>query len=302
MGFVFIILGTLMWSVDTLIRYPLLASLKPDTMVFLEHTLLAIIFVPLLLRSKSFFSKLDKKALTSFMVIGVFGSAVSTLAFTQAFALINPSLVILLQKLQPIVVILLSAVILKEKFTQRFFLLSAVALIGVFLISYPDISPLWQSDLSALLQMNSAALFGYLLTLLAVLGWGSSTVFGKKLSTQGFNENEIMAGRFSLGFSFLFLFCLTQTSLPTADLTYDIYLKIAAMVLLSGLLGMSLYYRGLSRLPAHISAIAELFFPLSAVIINWIFLGKSLQPIQITGAVILTAASITIQLSRGSKT
>ena len=34
MGFLFVILGTLMWSLDTLIRYPLLATLRPDTMVF----------------------------------------------------------------------------------------------------------------------------------------------------------------------------------------------------------------------------------------------------------------------------
>ncbi|AGH96053.1 DMT family transporter [Pseudobdellovibrio exovorus] len=298
MGFIFIILGTLMWSFDTLIRYPLLASLRPDTMVFLEHALLTIIFVPLLFKTKSFFRQMNVRHLTSFLVIGVMGSAVSTLAFTQAFALINPSLVILLQKLQPIVVILLSVFILKEKFSRRFFALSALALIGVFLISYPDISPLWMTTNSPIFQTGSHALLGYGLTLLAVIGWGASTVFGKKLSTEGFNENEIMAGRFSLGFLFLLVFCLSQSSLPTTEISYDVYLKVAAMVLLSGLLGMSLYYRGLSRLPAHISAIAEMFFPLSAVMINWIFLGKALLPIQIAGAIVLTASSIGIQLSR----
>jgi drug/metabolite transporter (DMT)-like permease len=61
---------------------------------------------------------------------------------------------------------------------------------------------------------------------------------------------------------------------------------------------MYLYYKGLKKITAHMGSIAELFFPFSAVTINWIFLGKALQPIQITGALILIVASILLQRSR----
>ncbi|MEQ1723205.1 MAG: DMT family transporter, partial [Pseudobdellovibrio sp.] len=199
---------------------------------------------------------------------------------------INPSLVILLQKLQPIVVIFLSAFILKENIKKSFYLYFVLALSGVLLISYPDLKGL---------DVSNAAGFGYFLTLLAVVGWGASTVFGKKLSLMKFNENEILLGRFGLGFLFLLVFCLSNNTMPSSELNFDVYLKILGMVLISGLLGMLLYYKGLKRVPAHIGSIAELFFPLSAVVINWIFLGKTLEPVQIAGACILTAVSVAIQ-------
>ncbi len=70
------------------------------------------------------------------------------------------------------------------------------------------------------------------------------------------------------------------------------------MVFLSGLLGMYFYYRGLRQLPAHTTAIAELFFPLSAVAVNWVLLGQALKPMQIAGGLILMGASALIQRAR----
>lgn len=291
-----------MWSIDTLIRYPLLGSVQASTLVLLEHVVLVVIFGILLLIGKinfqQFYNKLNRSSAAGFIVIGVIGSAISTLAFTKAFYLINPSLVILLQKLQPLVVISLSSLVLKEHIKKSFYLFAAVALLGGVMISYPDLAPLFSTDLSGTEQ---AATLGYALTLLAVIRWGSSTVFGKKLSSSGFNENEILTGRFSTGFVFLLLFCINTNALPDSTITSEVYLKVLAMVLISKLLGMYLYYHGLKLVSAHVGAIAELFFPLSAVVINWIFLGKALQPMQIAGALVLTAASIAIQYQNHQK-
>lgn len=291
-----------MWSIDTLIRYPLLGSVQASTLVLLEHIVLVAIFGSLMLIGKvnfrQFFNKLNSSSIKAFVVIGVLGSAISTLAFTKAFYLINPSLVILLQKLQPIVVIALSAFFLKEHIKKSFYLFAVLALAGGLLISYPDLAPLLSTDLS---NSDQAASLGYTLALLAVIGWGASTVFGKKLSSSGFNENEILTGRFGLGFLFLIIYCINTNALPSAAINTDVYLKVMAMVLISGLLGMYLYYNGLKRVSAHVGAIAELFFPLSAVVINWIFLGKALLPVQIAGALVLTAASIAIQYQNQKK-
>lgn len=298
MPFLYIALGTFMWSLDTLIRYPLLGSVRPDTMVFIEHSFLVLYFLPLLFINKFDFRKLNKSAILGFSVIGMLGSAASTLAFTKAFSLINPSLVILLQKLQPIVVISLSAVLLKEKISKNFLVFGALAFVGAFLISYPDMAPLLNSSLSDLLNLQQGIVLGYALTLFAVIGWGASTVFGKKLSSSGFSEYDIMSGRFIFGFIFLLIFCAQAGTMPTTQITIEQYLKILLMVFISGLLGMYLYYKGLKQITAHMGSIAELFFPFSAVTINWIFLGKTLQPIQIVGALVLIAASILLQRSR----
>jgi drug/metabolite transporter (DMT)-like permease len=63
---------------------------------------------------------------------------------------------------------------------------------------------------------------------------------------------------------------------------------------------MYLYYKGLKKLSAHNASIAELFFPLSAVVVNWVFLGQALKPMQILGAIILIGASYFMQTTKSS--
>jgi drug/metabolite transporter (DMT)-like permease len=70
------------------------------------------------------------------------------------------------------------------------------------------------------------------------------------------------------------------------------------MVLFSGALAMWLYYQGLKRLSAKTTAIAEMFFPFFAVIVNWVFLGKQLTEWQLIGGAILIMGSLVIQLKK----
>ena len=164
-----------------------------------------------------------------------------------------------------------------------------VAMVGGAMVSYPDLAPLVSER-----DAGKGVMLGYLLTLVAVAGWASATVFGKRLSTQGFSESQIMSGRFFFGFSALLVYCFANQTLPSSTIGFESFFKIVAMVLLSGFIGMFFYYRGLKQLSAHSASIAEMFFPASAVTINWIFLGKSLQPVQLAGAVILIGAAVGI--------
>jgi drug/metabolite transporter (DMT)-like permease len=76
------------------------------------------------------------------------------------------------------------------------------------------------------------------------------------------------------------------------------YLKILIMVIISGALAMWLYYQGLNRISAKTTAIAEMFFPFFAIIVNWIFLGKQLNDWQLLGGAILIIGSLIIQLKK----
>lgn len=290
-GFLFIVAACLLWAVDTLIRYPLLFSgPSAQRIVFTEHLLLVLFLVPFAWKSRAVFWRAQVSHLFWFLIIGGVGSAYATLAFTQAFSLINPSLVILLQKLQPIVAISLAHYLLGERIRLSFLFWALLALFGAFLVSSPDILP----GLSNVTLISQNALVGYGLTLFAVVAWGSSTVFGKKLSTAGYDETQIMFGRFFTGF----LALIPMFFVIGIELDFDLVInsKILAMVAISGLAGMWLYYMGLKRVSARVSALAEMFFPLCAVAINWIFLGKALEPIQIMGAALLIISSTMIQL------
>lgn len=292
-----IILATFLWALDTLIRYPLIhQGFSAQSMVFIEHLVLFALFFPRLYKSRFRFWHEQVSTLFYFLIIGGLGSAIATVSFTKAFSLVNPSLVILLQKLQPIVAITLARIFLEEKIKRGFLPWAVVALVGSLLISYNDIFPHLSSlDFSAPL-LSKGALAGYLLALLAVFSWASATVFGKKLTAKGFSTQEIMGGRFFFGLLVIIPMVSFQKSTLWGSFgLFDTVAKILLMISLSGLLGMFFYYKGLKSISARVAALLELFFPLFAVSLNWIFLGHYLEITQIIGAFMLLLSSVVIQ-------
>ena len=297
-GTFLVILSCLFWGMDTLIRYPLVErGINPITIVFYEHCLLTLFFSLGLIPAIKRIGELKLADVFSFIVIGGLGSAVATVAFTESFQILNPSLVILLQKFQPVVAIILSAIVLKEQIQKQFIIWAAICLVGGLLISSPDIIRFYhliQSDYKSVISDN--AVHGYTLVGISILGWGATTVFGKRLSMVGFDTKDIMAGRFLIGLLALIPFVKWNSSmiLPQGE---D-YLRILIMVLISGALAMWLYYQGLKRLSARTTAIAEMFFPFFAIVANWIFLGKQLNDIQLIGGAILLIGSLIIQIKK----
>lgn len=298
LGYIFVITACALWAVDTLIRYPLLQSDGVDafSIVFYEHLLLSIILIVISFKSLKKF-RFNKSHIIYFFIIGGIGSALSTLAFTNAFRFLNPSLVILLQKFQPVIAIVLARTFLGEKIKPIFLFWAAICLSGGVLVSYEDILHLQTQDMSlAELLFHPGAIQGYVLVLFSVCGWGAATVFGKKLVTLGYADEQILAGRFLFGFICLIPFLFGKVELFSHSLV--VYSKVSLMVLLSGLVAMYLYYQGLRRLSARACSLTEMFFPLMAVIVNWIFLGATLTPVQIFGGLLLVLGSLVIQLKQ----
>lgn len=297
-GTFLVILACLLWGMDTLIRYPLVErGINPITIVFYEHCILTIIFSLGLIPNIKRIGELKLSDVFSFLIIGGFGSAIATVAFTESFQYLNPSLVILLQKLQPVVAIILAAVILKEEIQKQFLVWAAVCLVGGLLISSPDIERFYTLMVNNFGAVSSdVALKGYGLVGISILGWGATTVFGKRLSLAGFETKSIMAGRFLTGLLVLIPFVHWNRNLILPN--GEDYLRILIMVIISGAMAMWLYYQGLQRLSAKTTAIAEMFFPFFAIIVNWVFLGKQLNELQLVGGAILIFGSLVIQLKK----
>ncbi|MGK0367403.1 MAG: drug/metabolite transporter (DMT)-like permease, partial [Thermoproteota archaeon] len=279
-GVLLIVLACFLWALDALIRYPLVGKgLGSLDLVFVEHSLLFVLSFYVFIKTIPKIKLNGFKSIFYFFIVGGIGSALATLAFTRAFMFLNPSLVIILQKFQPIVAILLARFFLKEQFGKAFVGWAAISIVGAVLISLTDIIGAMSlistnGDSITSMFMHEGALQGYFLVFISVLGWGAATVFGKKISNMGFNEKEIMSTRFTFGFLTLLPF-ISFMDFRSQILSDSIY-QIVAMVLLSGILAMYLYYVGLKKISARACSLAELFFPFCAVIVNWIFLDARL--------------------------
>lgn len=279
---IFVILGAALWATDTLIRHPMTGQVSALTIVFLEHAfalMIAAIWVFVFRREKvtlKFFPILGAAA------IGVMGSALATVFFTMSFRYVNPSVSILLQKIQPIVVILFSWIFLGEKLSLKFFLWGALALMAAFFLSFPHGI--------AREELQGANMAGVSLALVAALLWAVSTIIGKATLKQ-MPGSQLTLWRFFFGF--LTLWGILRFSpqngieVPLVMADSSVMLSLFIMALVPGFLGVNLYYRGLSRMKASVATLLELTFPLCAVFINSRFLDLHLENIQLLAATAL---------------
>ena len=302
-GLLLVIAAALLWASDgPLFRYSLLSGgLAPETIVFYEHLLLALIFLPTIIGQGQRFCTRSTSPLWPqlispvghFAVIGMGGAALATVCYTRAFFLINPSLVIVLQKLQPLVVVLMARWLLREPISKNFILWAGLCLLATFLISYSDLRQAW-SELHPHITWQAKSVQGYLYTLIAIVGWGAATVYGRKLALLGYSERQMMAGRY--GMAAIALLSLMIGGGHSFLISSQQLSQIAGMAILSGLLGVYLYYRGLHLVSARVCTLGELFFPLGAVALNWSLLGLAIHPLQLVGGGLLLLGATMIQI------
>ncbi|HPE59640.1 MAG: DMT family transporter [Thiothrix sp.] len=290
-GIFSIFLASSLWALDTLIRYPLMQAGVPALQIVLfEHVFLVLAMLLYLRRHGGWVLPLQGNRLNIFMV-GGFGSAIGTLAFTAAFAYHNPTVVILLQKLQPLVAIFAARWILGERWSRDFGGLALLGITGALIMMGPDLLALTRVETWHGYGDAASAWIGYGLIFLAVTAWGLATVFGKRLLNNGYSNARTLLARF--GAALLTLTLLALLLEPTALAVPPVHLgSIALLALLAGILGMSAYYYGLKQVPAHIATLAELFFPVAALAVNYLAFGTTISMPQAGGAILITLAAL----------
>jgi drug/metabolite transporter (DMT)-like permease len=124
----------------------------------------------------------------------------------------------------------------------------------------------------------------------AALFWAGSTVFGRlvlnRVSFQVMTSLRFLSG----------LLILTAVNLYAGTLEVIVkapardWLFVFVIAIVAGFVSLLMYYYGLRSSKASVATICELAYPLAAVIVNWKFLGDSLQAMQIVGGGLLLFA------------
>lgn len=288
-GFVFVAVGAALWGTDALFRRQLALELPAPLLVFLEHVILVLITAPIVWHHRRSFRALGKSDWISLILVGAGASALATSLFTASFQFGDPTTPLLLQKVQPLVVVLAARSVLGERLLPRFKWFLATGMAGAYLVAFPDPRAVSVSQLlPALLALGAAML------------WGLGTVFGRRLTTR-LSFGALTAGRFAIGLPAAVLLVWIGPGmgdvggLGTADLVAVFWLA-----LLPGLAALLLYYHGLKRTPASAATLAELAFPLTAVGLNYAVFGTILTVSQVIGTAFL--AGTIVVMSRLSMT
>ncbi len=292
----FVVIGASLWGVDGIVLRPSLFTLPVSLVVFVESFIVTLVLTPLFIKKLPELKALDINIWLAIAGVAIFGGAIGTMAITRALFYVNYvnlSIVVLIQKLQPVFAIIFALFVLREKPPKAFYYWAALAILGAYFMTFGIDQPnLDTGDKTAI-----AALFA----LIAALSFAASTVLSKKVLTHiDYRMGTYL--RFTITTAIMFLVVVFLGDISSAnEITSHQILIFLIIAFTSGGTAIFLYYYGLKEISASVATICELAFPLTAVLLEYILRGNLLNWSQWIGVVLLifSIAKVT-QVNGGS--
>jgi len=285
----FVILAAVLWGVDGIVLRPSLYTLPVILVVMIESTAAASIMTPFFIHQFPKLKQLNYKEWGSLLGVAVLGGAVGTLAITKAIfyvQYVNLSVVVLIQKLQPVFAIALAALLLKERLPKVFIKWAAIALSGAYFMTFGLHLPNLTTGDKTLMAAGFA--------LLATVSFAFSTVLSKRLLRKiDFHFATYL--RFLVTAILMIVLALfTQKIEVVGQVSRHQWIIFLLIVMFTGAPAIFLYYFGLRQIPASVSTICELAFPISAILLEYAIYKKYLSLAQWAGTIVLLYAIVKI--------
>src|ERR1044071_9788859 len=166
-------LGATLWGTESAWRIPLNEIFAADVIVFWEHVLILLMFLPILIPNLGELRKIDMRTWGFLIFSGFAGSAVGTIFFTLALKHGNPTVVNVILNVQPIISTFAAFLLFGDRLSRSFFVYATIAVLaGIFLsVEHPELIGVSFKD--AGLNIGT----GY--ALICAVFWGLSTVAGR---------------------------------------------------------------------------------------------------------------------------
>jgi drug/metabolite transporter (DMT)-like permease len=292
-GAMAICVAAILWGLDGIVLTPRLYSLDIVLVVFIFHFLPFLLMNIFMYKEYKYIRHFTSGDLLMFLLLSLFGGAIGTLAIVKALFLVNfkaLTIVVLLQKLQPVFAITLAALLLGEKLRRNFLLWSALAITAGYFLTFgfrfPDMETGGDTALAA----------GY--SLLAAFAFGSSTVFSKKV-LQKYSFFTATFYRYAFTSVIMLFFVLANGMMKHISEINGFQWTIFAIIgITTGSGAIFLYYFGLTRVRAMLATICELCFPVSAILFDYLVNDKVLTPLQWVSASVLIFAILKLSLQK----
>lgn len=291
-GSIAICLAAIMWGLDGIALTPHLFNLNISFVVFIVHVIPFILMNLFLFREYKKLKQFTGKEILLLLLVALTGGAIGTMAIVRALFLVNfqdLSIVVLLQKLQPVFAIALAFIFLGEKMRKNFTLWASLAILAGYFMTFGFNTP----NIGA--GSKTALAAGY--SVLAAFCFGSATVLSKGAIKR---MSFYTATFFRYGFTtliMLIIISLTGNLDEIQMVTPNNWIIILVISITVGSGAIFLYYFGLRKVPAMVSTICELCYPLSAIVFDYLFNDKVLSTVQWISAAVMLFAIIRLTIS-----
>ena len=289
-------LGAALWGTESAWRIPLNNLFDADVIVFWEHVLILLLFLPFLLPRLREIRKIDARTWGYLIFSGFAGSAVGTIFFTLALKYGNPTVVNVILNIQPVISTMGAFLLFGDCLRPRFFLYAGIAIVAGIFVSVAHPTLIGVSFERAGLNRGT----GY--ALVCALFWGLSTVAGRGVMI-GMPLRLASSLRIVVGLTCMTLILLTYGKLhgaalwPVAAQAHAIK-AIVWLVLLASISGgipLLIYFEGLRLTRASTAGYFEMMQTLAAVCITWGVFHATLQLHQVFSGLVLVAAVAMVQ-------
>jgi len=284
-------LGAALWGTESAWRIPLNELFDAKVIVFWEHVLILMMFLPILISRLYEIPKIRARTWGFLLFSGFAGSAVGTIFFTLALKYGNPTVVNVILNIQPVISTIGAFLLFGDRLARQFFFYAGIAIVAGIFVSVAHPTMIGVSFERAGLNLGT----GY--ALICALFWGLSTVAGRGVMI-GMSLRLASSLRIVVGLTCMTLILLAYGKLngaalwPPAAQTHGTKAIILLILLasVSGGIPLLIYFQGLHLTRASTAGYFEMMQTLAAVCITWGFFHASLHSHQVIAAIVLIGA------------
>src|SRR5437899_100750 len=284
-------LGAGLWGTESAWRIPLNELFDARVIVFWEHVLILIMFLPILILHLHEVRRIRARTWGYLLFSGFAGSAVGTIFFTLALKYGNPTVVNVILNIQPVISTTAAFVIFGDRLGRRFFVYAGIAILAGVFVSVTHPALIGVSFERAGLNRGTG------FALICAFFWGLSTVAGRGVMI-GMSLRLASSLRIVVGLACMTIILLAYGKLHGAALwpaAAQAHATKAIVLLLllasvSGGIPLLIYFEGLRLTRASTAGYFEMMQTLAAVCITWGIFHATLHLHQVIAAIVLIAA------------
>jgi drug/metabolite transporter (DMT)-like permease len=270
-GIIAILSASIMWAIE-----PIIAKFSFQSADFIQTSGIRAIFAAItalcyMILTRKFSLRIARRDIPSIVYIAVVGTLVADLLYLFALTMIPVINAVLIGHMQPIFIVLMGWIVLRQDRLNRFDYLGILVMIfsALFVTS---------GSMERLLSLHFGS-YGDVIVLGATITWASAAIVMRKF-LKDINAGVLTFYRFFIASVVFSGFLWVNNGLFIQNY-YQILLGIIIGI------GTVLYYEGLKRMKAAQVGALELSTPLFAALLGFFVLNENISGLQVVGILFL---------------
>ncbi len=246
-----------------------------SSQIILMRTLIGGLLLTLIVLLRGGFDRAGIRADILPLLVGGSVLGLNWVALFEAYRQLNVSLATLIYYVGPILVLLFSPLLFREKLNSR--KIMSVVFVAVGLVC-----------ISGSIALRGMSMRGLLTAVVSALFYAAVIIFNKRITHTGGMQTAAL--ELDIAFVIVLIYMMLTVGLPhpaVSDIPW-----IAVIGLVNTGLAYLLYFSGLQKLPAQSAALISYVDPVSALVFSALFLHETMTPVQILGAVLIIGGAV----------